>query len=535
MSGPFRDPWELAKERFKEGLTDEEKSQFNDVKPEEVLYAASAAQKRAGSDSKAWYMASKMMPLVDAIHQYGAALDVISNTQSGILCPLWGGIRVVLTIAESFGKYHGKLLDMFERIGDVLPRFDSYAKLFPSQAYLLHALSLVYLDILLFCAASKQVFLEGRKKYKKTNKIFSPSLKVGMKLLWKPFEAQFGHFMDNFRRHKANVEREAGLAHMIESSREREAQGQERQLEQAERNLARQKRIEEEKRRKKARWYLILSKLCPCGYEKKMQDSQGARHKGTCSWIKDCDNYKSWVASAQSSVLWAHGKAGCGKTILSGWVYEDQLKIVGNANDAIVLSYVCNFKEPISLLATTIIESYIKQILLSLGQAKAPEGLLEELELAVQGSKSLDFDTAVGIFFSFARIFNKMRVVLDGIDECGAHSKEDIFRWIARAHQFPDTQISLYVSSRTDIEIKHRLERYPSISLSDSQPASDLTQYIVEQVEILRTKGDLELGAPDLYQKIVEKLKVKSDGMFLWVALQLKVKAPWDYDRPRPP
>ncbi|KAK6334822.1 hypothetical protein TWF718_010268 [Orbilia javanica] len=523
MNGTFRDPWELAKERFREGLTDEEKAQFNHVEPEEVLYEASAAQKRAQADSKAWYMASKLMPVVDAIGQYGTAFDVISNTSPEILCPLWGGLRIVLTIAQSFGKYHDKLLDMFERIGDVLPRFDSYAKLFPSHRYLLHALSLAYLDILLFCTAAKKVFLEGRNKYsKKINQLLPPSLKVGMKLLWRPFEIQFGQFMENFRRHKANVEREALSAHMIESSEEREAQTEERRLQNAERSLARQDRIEEERRRKEARWKFILLKLCPYDYEKKMKDSQKIRHTGTCGWIKECDNYKSWANSSQSGVLWVYGKAGCGKTILSGWVYENQLEIVRNIDDAIVLSYLCSFKEANSLSATAVLESYIKQILLLLTEAGTPEDILETMELALQGNKSLDFDTAVGIFFALARMFKRIWVILDGIDECIAHSIEDIIQWIARAQQFSDSRISLYVSSRKDIEIKDRLERYPAISLSDSQPASDLNGYIVEQVNLLKTKGELKLGSPGLYQKVVEKLKSKADGMFLWVALQLK-------------
>ncbi|KAF3902082.1 hypothetical protein ABW21_db0201211 [Orbilia brochopaga] len=146
-----------------EGLSDKEKEDFRNVTVEDVLYAASAAQKQAQANSRAWYMAAKLMPIVDAIQQYGQALDVISNTQSGILCPLWGGIKVVLTLAESFGKYHEKLMDMFERIGDVLPRFNTYAQLFATRAYLLHSLSLVYLDILQFCTAAKQVFLDSGK------------------------------------------------------------------------------------------------------------------------------------------------------------------------------------------------------------------------------------------------------------------------------------------------------------------------------------------------------------------------------------
>lgn len=38
------------------------------------------------------------------------------------------------------------------------------------------------------------------------------------KLLWKPFDLQFGRQLSGFRQHQKNVEKEAGLAHMIESA-----------------------------------------------------------------------------------------------------------------------------------------------------------------------------------------------------------------------------------------------------------------------------------------------------------------------------
>ena len=38
------------------------------------------------------------------------------------------------------------------------------------------------------------------------------------KLLWKPFDAQFGKQLNAFRQHQKNVEKEAGLADMIEAA-----------------------------------------------------------------------------------------------------------------------------------------------------------------------------------------------------------------------------------------------------------------------------------------------------------------------------
>ena len=100
---------------------------------------------------------------------------------------------------------------MFTRIGDVLPQFQVYEKLFPDHERLIHAISVVYVDIIGFCSDAKAVFRRGQRAS-------LTSLKVGFKLIWKPFESQFGQQLDNFRTHRKNVEKEAGLSHMVEAA-----------------------------------------------------------------------------------------------------------------------------------------------------------------------------------------------------------------------------------------------------------------------------------------------------------------------------
>ena len=66
-------------------------------------------------------------------------------------------------LAREFGKYFEKLVDMFARIGDVLPRFRIYERLFPNSERLVQSLSLVYVDILVFCSDVKAVFRQGKR------------------------------------------------------------------------------------------------------------------------------------------------------------------------------------------------------------------------------------------------------------------------------------------------------------------------------------------------------------------------------------
>ncbi|KAL9113656.1 MAG: hypothetical protein Q9187_007585 [Circinaria calcarea] len=207
------DAWARARRRYTEDLSGSEREIFDNASLENVFYSASAMQNAHQAQSITRRLGTKLQPLVAAIDQYGKALDVYANVSSLVLVPLWGSLRVVLHLASEFHKYFERLVDMFVRIGDVLPQFREYEKLFPSHERLVQALSKVYLDILEFCTDAKAVFRKGKRPFMST---FS----VPFKLLWKPFNQQFGKVVDDFQEHGKNVRKEAYIAHMIEACQE---------------------------------------------------------------------------------------------------------------------------------------------------------------------------------------------------------------------------------------------------------------------------------------------------------------------------
>ena len=98
---PLKDAWTTARDRFVEDLSPEEQALYSNATVETIFYEASAAEKIHGSKSRSRRLVvEKLKPLVDAIEQYGTALDVIANTSAMVLCPLWGGIRVVLCVCH---------------------------------------------------------------------------------------------------------------------------------------------------------------------------------------------------------------------------------------------------------------------------------------------------------------------------------------------------------------------------------------------------------------------------------------------------
>ena len=201
------DPWAQACENFKDDLSDEEKRIFSAASPENLLEGTLLSYQRHKANSKSLKLIKTLEPFISIVRDYGAALDVLANTYSLVLSPLWGSVRVLLRIAEEAGKFLDKVVEMFARIADVLPRLQVYERLFSSHDRLLGMIFHAYSDILHFCVDAKNTF---RKK----GAVFKH-------LYWRPFQLRFQVSLVNMRNRLKNIEKEALLSHMIEASEER--------------------------------------------------------------------------------------------------------------------------------------------------------------------------------------------------------------------------------------------------------------------------------------------------------------------------
>jgi hypothetical protein len=118
-------------------------------------------------------------------------------------------------MARSVGIFFEKIVEMFGRIGDALPRFRDYERLFPNHQRLHATLAKVYLDIIIFCVDAKTIF--GRAKGGSLTRRFSG------KLFWKAqLEKKLENLLKEFLRHQKLAEKEAIVSHMIEDKESRE-------------------------------------------------------------------------------------------------------------------------------------------------------------------------------------------------------------------------------------------------------------------------------------------------------------------------
>jgi hypothetical protein len=95
---------------FAQSLTPEEKQLFEASRLATALLAEVADVDQAHKQaSRTRNHSAAILSFVAGIDQYGKCLDVFANANE-MLCPIWGGIRVILHVRfKSLSRYIGRL------------------------------------------------------------------------------------------------------------------------------------------------------------------------------------------------------------------------------------------------------------------------------------------------------------------------------------------------------------------------------------------------------------------------------------------
>lgn len=151
-------PLERAKQRFLADLPDQQRHLFQTAGLENVYYTASNTLSEHCAKSHFSKSLAKIQPLMNALKQYGRALDVYANSSSIFMSPIWGSVRVLLAIASSATEYLDGLLNAFERVGRALPLFHAYEDLLKDDLHIMNLLVDAYTEVLGFCLEVKISF-----------------------------------------------------------------------------------------------------------------------------------------------------------------------------------------------------------------------------------------------------------------------------------------------------------------------------------------------------------------------------------------
>ncbi|KAE9368038.1 hypothetical protein N431DRAFT_494895 [Stipitochalara longipes BDJ] len=474
-----QDPWELAKSRFLEDLDAHEKDLFNNATLENIYYSTSNTNRDDAEKSKIRGVVRRLGPLVSAIESYGGAFDAFAQISPQYLSPIWGSIRVVLVVAGSYSKFYDKIVDTLGRIGDILPRFRDYERIYNGQKHrrLYQALSNAYLDIIVLCTEFRKSIRE--QKNSKVRRILKPLA----------IDKQFDEAIERFRRHRQNVVDEADTCHMIEAAEQRDAQ------------LV---LYAEERRRK------LLARLSKVDSKHRHRRLKESRHDGTGAWFTSSSEYEQWKAASQSSVLCCYGIPGCGKSVLVSSVI-DLFDVAGT-----LVFYYCDYSDKRTLEPSNVFATMARQALEQIDNL--PETLASVIEqVEHDGEKLTSPAKALTILQkSIELVPGPIFLILDGLDEATESSQFFICNSLKQLIEKSGLSIKLLVTGRDELGSLLMLD--PSIPFSRVPVSStaiclDIENYVRASTRRRISDGLLVISDPNLEQLIVDELVKGAKGM----------------------
>ncbi|KAK6540705.1 hypothetical protein TWF694_008097 [Orbilia ellipsospora] len=159
----------------------------------------------------------------------------------------------------------------------------------------------------------------------------------------------------------------------------------------------------------------------------------GARVQGTCDWITRDATYRKWLQDERSSLLWLSGPPATGKTTISVFL-TDQLADSfeskagrDDGSDDLVLYYFCTRQDERRSTAISILRGLIYLILLR--RPHLINCMLKDFRSHKKNNSLFDPSNREALWRNFNKIireldFEKVYIVLDGLDECEESSLE---------------------------------------------------------------------------------------------------------------
>jgi ankyrin repeat protein len=240
------------------------------------------------------------------------------------------------------------------------------------------------------------------------------------------------------------------------------------------------------------------------------------RKIGNSVAFKQSSEYRRWRDEVGSCTLLCKGTLGSGKSVLLANIVDD-LHIHTQKEDIATAYFFCRYDISDSLKARTIIGSLVRQLLSTVSDLTTAIESYDENVLAE------DSDAILNMLLQAFPSKRKVYFVLDGLDECDRSERLALAQCIQKLQQ--DFKILLCISCRLEPDkgIEAILGKFAAphhtFVLDDN---SDIRSYIEVELSHRLECQDLVIRDPTLILNIQDSLLNGSQGMFLWVALQIQ-------------
>ncbi|KAK2593037.1 hypothetical protein QQS21_009245 [Conoideocrella luteorostrata] len=277
----------------------------------------------------------------------------------------------------------------------------------------------------------------------------------------------------------------------------------------------------------------LLERISTYDHERIHQRLSQKRLAGTTRWFLNDPTFREWLATKSLSSLWCSGKIGSGKTMIATAAVDATKSYAAERHSVAVFFYCGNNEYQGALDMFHILSSFIKQICGFLQQAgrPCPGDVTRGIQKFFGRDRTQpDVHDLKPIFTGLFYDVPDTIYIIDGIDALDQEQIKQLLPFFKKLFSDPraPSGSKILLLSRDQlpgyINIATLIRGIREISTSKNV-MRDIETYI-ETSFIDKTMYRNLSDDPLLIKEIKQVLLAKSNGMFLWVYLQLEIL--WD-------
>ncbi|KAI1804742.1 hypothetical protein F4811DRAFT_552613 [Daldinia bambusicola] len=494
VGGPPSSTWQDAVQSFLSSLGPNERAAFQvPASPDDCMAVLLATQRRKSKLSR---ILELMRPAIEPLKRFESAVDVIVQVNAGIASPIWGPLRIVITLAADHFHTLESVAMIVHRVISSLQRFSKYEEMFEKSKLVQDAIGALYCDYIDFCVRVTRFY--SASSFRRSRLVlllllitFLPDTYPGT--FFVSFDKDFRDVAEKIQVHSQNVDWAAHAAHIEETQREAENAKAERKA---------------HERGNIQRW------LSPSTVDDDLQKHRDDCIPRSCDRLLASRQFQSFIsldddADQLPHVLAIQGLPGSGKTTAAAFII-DQLK--SKEFEVLYFFFKANDVEKRTLL--NCLRTLLAQLL------RLEEHLYDPVEPFYRESGRVVADSLAEVQRAFTAALHHSKskqifVVLDALDE-SSHGA-DITQWITACQDRSEgPQLRILITSRPSPSFSRSSHLSWLILKMGSYENASVNSYILLRVQKNPIIRDTKVGA-----LVADHVISATRGLWLYARLMM--------------
>jgi len=259
------------------------------------------------------------------------------------------------------------------------------------------------------------------------------------------------------------------------------------------------------------------------------KDRNPDRLEGTCQWVLRHENFRNWKDSSSSSLLWVSADSGCGKSVLSKSLIDQDFK---NSETLTTCYFFFKDDNDEQKKVTTALSALLHQLF-----SQKPT-----LINYAMSEDATNGDKLTRSFYTLWSILTKavadpkageIFCILDALDECAEVGRYQIINAVSAFYQQASfrrnvSRLKFFVTSRPYLDIERRfsdlISNFPTIRLQSEQESLAISREIDIVIKSRVSKLGSELRLNDSEKSNLEmELLGMTHRTYLWLSLILDI------------